>query len=203
MAFDFTTPDRNPEEADHTAPLFAPMPMEGNRLPHYNVDFQFDHWISQRVPHSKLNLGIASYGRAWKMTSDSKTDGTPIVPSTNGPAPAGTHSKTPGFLDWSEVCEKLPNAFNAGKKGDQAPLKRVGDISHKTGTYAFRPADSNGDHGIWVSYEDPDTASSKAGYVRSRGLGGVALFDLSLDDFHGRCTGDKFPMLRAIKYKLL
>lgn len=35
-----------------------------------------------------------------------------------------------------------------------------------TGTYAFRTPDDNGDGGIWVSYEDPDTAGNKAGFVR-------------------------------------
>ncbi|XP_013099268.1 chitinase-like protein Idgf3 isoform X2 [Stomoxys calcitrans] len=200
--FDFTTPDRNPEEADYTAPLYPPI-LEGNRLPHYNVDFQVDHWISQGVPHNKINIGVASYGRAWKMTSDSKTDGFPIVSNTDGPAPAGYESKTPGLLTWPEVCHKLPNPTNVAKTGAEAPIRRVNDPNKKVGVYAFRPANADGEHGIWVSYDDPDVASNKASFVRNRGLGGVALFDLTMDDFRGTCTGDKFPMLRAIKYKLL
>lgn len=35
-----------------------------------------------------------------------------------------------------------------------------------TGTYAFRLPDDNGDAGLWVSYEDPETAGQKASYVK-------------------------------------
>lgn len=201
-AFDFVTPERNPEEADYSAALYAPE-MKGNRQPHYNVDFQVDYWISQHIPHSKLNVGVASYGRVWKMTKDSNRDGKPLVTATDGPAPAGPQTKTPGILSWVEVCLALPNPSNVGKTGDQAPLNQVADEKRKYGTFAFRLPDAEGHHGIWTSYENPETASIKAGYAKNRNLGGIALFDLTLDDFHGQCTGDKFPMLRAIKYRLL
>ncbi|ALC40013.1 Idgf3, partial [Drosophila busckii] len=198
--FDFLTPARNPEEADFTSPLYEAY---GNRLAHYNVNFQMEHWLLQRVPASKLNIGIGSFGRAWKLTSDSGTTGEPIVQATNGPAPAGAQSKTDGLLNWAEVCQLLPNPSNMHNKGALAPLKRVADPNRRFGSYAYRAADENGEFGMWVSYEDPETASSKAQYVRAKNLGGVALFDLTLDDFRGQCTGDRFPMLRAIKYRLL
>lgn len=70
------------------------------------------------------------------------------------------------------------------------------------GTYAFRLPDDDGEHGIWVGYEDPDTAGNKASYVKAKGLGGVSINDLSLDDFRGLCTGDKYPILRAAKFRL-
>lgn len=53
-----------------------------------------------------------------------------------------------------------------------------------------------------MGYEDPDTAGTKAAYVRAKGLGGVAICDITLDDFRGLCTGDKFPVLRAAKFRL-
>lgn len=53
-----------------------------------------------------------------------------------------------------------------------------------------------------MSFEDPDTAGSKASYAKAKGLGGIAIIDLSLDDFRGLCTGDKYPLLRAAKYRL-
>lgn len=199
--FDFVTPDRNPEEADYTAPLHETFGQ--NRLPHYNVIFQVDHWLLQRVPANKINVGITTYGRAWKLTPDSGDSGIPVVPATNGPAPAGPQTKTPGELNWAEICQLLPNPSNTNGKGPNAPMRRVSDPTKKYGTYAFRTPDENGDYGLWVSYEDPDTAASKAQFVRAKNLGGVALFDLTQDDFRGQCTGDRFPMLRAIKYRLL
>ncbi|XP_037927565.1 chitinase-like protein Idgf3 [Teleopsis dalmanni] len=199
-AFDFLTPERNPEEADFTAPLYELY--DQNRLPHLNINFQVENWLLQRVPPNKIVLGVPSYGRAWKMTTDSGTTGLPVVPATEGAAPAGPQTKTPGLLNWAEICIKLPNPGNINLKGADAPIRRISDPTKRYGTYAFRPAD-NGENGMWVSYEDPDTASNKAGYVKVKNLGGVALFDLTMDDFRGQCTGDKYPMLRAIKYRLL
>lgn len=201
-AFDFTTPERNPEEADYTAPTYAPVQL-GNRLPHYNVDYQVEHWLEQKVPANKINVGVATYGRAWKMTADSNADGVPIVSKTDGAAPAGPESKTSGLLTWSEICLKLANPINMAKTGADAPLRRIMDPTKRYGVYAFRAADSNGEHGMWVSYDDPGTAADKAIYVKNRGLGGIGLFDLSMDDFRGSCTGDKFPMLRSMKYRLM
>ncbi|XP_004518571.1 chitinase-like protein Idgf3 [Ceratitis capitata] len=199
--FDFLTPERNPEEADFSAPLYELH--DQNRLPHYNINYQVENWLLQRVPASKLHVGVAAYGRAWKMTKDSGTTGLPIVRDTDGAAPAGPLTKTPGLLNWLEVCQRLPNPSNVNAKGADAPLRRISDPTKRYGTYAFHTADEDGSNGVWVSYEDPDTAASKAGYVKAKNLGGVALFDLTLDDFRGQCTGDKFPMLRAIKYRLL
>lgn len=70
------------------------------------------------------------------------------------------------------------------------------------GTYAFHLPDSEGEHGIWTGYEDPDTAGNKAAYAKAKGLGGVAIVDLALDDFRGLCNGDKYPILRAAKFRL-
>lgn len=70
-----------------------------------------------------------------------------------------------------------------------------------TGTYAFKLPKGDSP-GLWASFEDPDTAGSKASYAKAKGLGGVAIIDISLDDFRGLCTGDKYPLLRAAKYRL-
>lgn len=69
------------------------------------------------------------------------------------------------------------------------------------GTYAFL-LPQNDKQGIWVSFEDPDTTGQKASYVKAKGLGGVAIVDVTLDDFRGLCTGDKYPLLRAAKFRL-
>ncbi|KAH8404876.1 hypothetical protein KR222_007841 [Zaprionus bogoriensis] len=199
--FDFVTPTRNPEEADFSAPLYEAFGQ--NRLPHYNVAFQVEHWVQQRVPGHKINVGIATYGRAWKLTADSGSTGEPVVAATSGPAPAGIQTKTEGLLNWAEICQLLPNPSNSNGKNSFSPLKRVLDPTKRYGSYAYRTPDENGEYGMWVSYDDPDTAASKAQYVHAKNFGGVALFDLTLDDFRGQCTGDRYPMLRAIKYRLL
>ncbi|KAH8404785.1 hypothetical protein KR222_001820, partial [Zaprionus bogoriensis] len=199
-AFDFLTPARNPEEADYTAPLYSDATQ--NRLPHYNADFQVQYWLKHGYPASKLNLGVASYGNAWKLSEDSGLEGIPVVPHTKGAAPEGLQSQKPGLLSYPEICSKLSNPQNQYLKGNDSPLRRVTDTSKRFGNFAFRAVQGDVTEGIWISFDDADAASNKASYVRANNLGGIALFDLGYDDFRGLCNGEKYPILRAIKYKL-
>lgn len=187
LAFDFLTPIRNPQEADYTAPLY--FKDDGNRLPHYNVDFQVNHWIHNGCPADKLNLGIATYGRAWKMSIKSGLSGRPIVEDTEGPADAGVITKKPGLLSTSEICLKLK---------DRKSLRKVFDKEQKYGNYAFNPVDINGKGGIWISFDDPQFVGIKAEYVKLMRLGGVALFDLVNDDYLKSCPGPVFPLLTKV-----
>lgn len=197
--FDFLTPERQPKKADYPAPLYE----LNDRNPTRNVNYQVLHWISNTCPPSKINVGVPTYGRVWQMTSDSGITGVPPIPETIvDNLKAEPQSLTPGMLSWAEVCAKLPNPSNSYLKGADAPLRYVNDPTKRFGSYGFRIPDNNGEHGLWVGYENPDTAANKAAYVKARSLGGVGIFDLSLDDFLGRCTNDKYPILRAIKHKL-
>ncbi|EDV90278.1 GH23530, partial [Drosophila grimshawi] len=162
-----------------------------------------NYWLQHQCPPQKLHLGIASYGRAWKLTTDSGLSGLPVVPSTDGAGPGGLQvASNEGLLSWPEICAMLPFNQTAVYRGAAAPLRKVTDLTQKYGNYAMRPADENGEHGLWVSFDDPDFAGIKASYAKSKNLGGVAIFDLSCDDFRGLCTGQKYPIVRSVKYLL-
>ena len=197
-AFDQQTPERNKKEADFTAPLY---PLS-ERNPELNIDYQVTDLMGRTSPASKIVVGIPTYGRVWKIEKEKTATGLPPV-EADGPAPAGMQSKKDGLLNYGEICSKLSNPSNKDLKGENAPIRKVGDPSKRYGTYGYRLADSDGKHGMWVGYEDPDTAGNKAAYVRAKNLGGVAIFDMSHDDFRGACSGDKFPILRSARYRLL
>lgn len=196
-AFDQQTPERNPKEADFTAPIYEP----SERVSGNNIDAKVKYWMAGGAPASKLIVGIPSYGRGWKLNDDSGITGVPPL-RTDGPSILGPYSGVPGFYSWAEVCAMLPNPGNANLKGADYPLRKIGDPTKRFGVYAFRVPDESGEHGIWLSYEDPDSAGNKAAYVKAKGLGGISIFDLGNDDYRGACAGDKFPMLRAAKYRL-
>lgn len=71
------------------------------------------------------------------------------------------------------------------------------DSNKNLGTYAFRLANKN-EKGIWISFEEPETAKQKSAYVKENNLGGLALMDLSLDDARGFCNLLKYPILNAV-----
>ncbi|XP_015600167.1 chitinase-like protein EN03 [Cephus cinctus] len=190
-SFDQKTPERNPKEADYPAPIYESY----GRVQEDNINNQVRYWLEHGTPGSKIVVGVPTFARTWKLTSDSQISGVPPI-TTDGPGAEGPHTGIPGLLSYAEVCSRLTESA-VGR------LRRVNDPSKKYGSYAYEPYNSDaGTDGIWVGYESPDTAGNKAAYAKAKGLGGVAIVDISLDDFRGICTGDKFPIVRAAKYKL-
>ncbi|XP_037928025.1 chitinase-like protein Idgf5 [Teleopsis dalmanni] len=194
--FDFQTPERDPKIADYSAPLYEMY----ERDPTHNIEYNVQFWLNRTTQAHKINVGISTFGRAWMMSKDSGITGYPPIDDTSGAAPLKNSTANLGLLSWPQICTLI----HADKDltGEKAPLKKVGDPTKRFGTYAYRSADDNGNYGIWVSYEEPATAAIKAGYVHARELGGVALFDLTRDDYRGECAGERYPILRSIKYKL-
>ncbi|EZA50249.1 chitinase-like protein Idgf4 isoform X2 [Ooceraea biroi] len=191
FAFDQKTPDRNPKEADYPAPIYGSY----GRVADDNVNAASRYWLENGTPGGKIVVGIPTYARTWKLTADSQISGVPPI-VTDGPGGPGPNTNEEGLLSYTEMCSKLTE-HAAGR------LRRVGDPSKKYGSYAYQSYNADtGEQGIWAGYEDPDTAGNKAAFVKSKGLGGIAIVDLSLDDFRGVCTGDKYPIIRAAKYKL-
>lgn len=197
-AFDFHTPQRNDKEADYAAPIYAP----SERHPEQNIDFQVTNLLSRGVPATKIVVGIPTFGRGWVINEGATATGVPPVES-HGPTPESIQSKREGIFSYPEICVKLTSEQNKHLKGENAPIRKVGDPAKRFGPYGYRLPDSSGNYGQWISYEDPDSAGNKAAYVRAKNLGGVAIMDLTLDDFRGACTGDKFPILKSTKYRLV
>ncbi|XP_076378568.1 imaginal disc growth factor 4 isoform X1 [Megalopta genalis] len=197
FTFDQKSPERNPQEADYPAPIYESY----GRVIDDNIDATSSmnatsrYWLDNGTPGTKIVVGIPTFARTWKLTSESQISGVPPLVA-DGPGAEGPHTTIPGLLSYAEVCTRLTESA-VGR------LRYVNDPSKKYGSYAFQAYDENtGADGIWVGYENPNTAGDKAAYAKAKGLGGVAIYDLSLDDFRGICTGDKYPIIRGAKYKL-
>ena len=187
LTFDQKTPERNPQEGDYPAPIYESY----GRVPQDNIDGTTRYWLENGTPGKKIVVGIPTFARTWKLTSDSQISGVPPI-VTDGPGAEGPNTNMPGALSYGEVCARLTES-SVGR------LRRVGDPSKKYGSYAFQPYDADsGADGIWVGYEDPDTAGNKAAYAKAKGLGGVAIYDLSLDDSVALALGTSTPLSGAL-----
>lgn len=124
--------------------------------------------------------------------------------TADGPAPEGVQTRTAGLLSYPEICIMILNDNNKDLRGEHGPLRKVTDPTKRYGSYAYRLADDNGNHGIWIGFEDPDSAGNKASFVRGKGFGGISVFDLSFEDVRGACSDAKvkFPIVAKIKEKL-
>ena len=54
----------------------------------------------------------------------------------------------------------------------------------------------------WVSYEDPRSVEEKVTYVNMKGMAGLAVNHIAMDDFRGECSNTTFPLLRSIQAHL-
>ncbi|CAH1183293.1 unnamed protein product [Phaedon cochleariae] len=189
-AFDFYTPQRNNELADFPSPLYELIDRRGDE----NIDAWVKYWLSNGAPANKLVLGIPTYGRTWHLAGESKVDEFPIT-DLSGPGEAGPMTKEAGLLSYPEICTKVTGP--QGNRPIDGQFKKVPDATKRRGVYAYRLPDKDEKGGLWVGYEDTETAANKAQYVKNKGLGGIAIDDLTLDDFRGICGHNKFAILRA------
>lgn len=59
-----------------------------------------EHWLARGADPSKMNLGLATYGRCFTM--DEQRD-TQLYAPTKGPGKKGPYTRAPGFLGYNEV----------------------------------------------------------------------------------------------------
>ncbi|KAJ8954362.1 hypothetical protein NQ318_011035 [Aromia moschata] len=188
-AFDFYTPQRNKKLADFPSPLYELI----DRRSDENIDAWVKYWLNNGTPANKIVVGIPTYGRTWKLESDTPVDNIPI-PDLDGPGDPGPQTKEAGLLSYPEICTKLGTGL--GVKGSST-FKKVPDSTKRRGPYAYHLPTEDEENGIWIGYEDPESAANKAAYVKNKALGGIAIDDLTLDDFRGVCGQSKYAILKA------
>jgi len=136
-----------------------------------------DAWLDEGMPPSKINLGLASYGRTFELTDPRKHGlGAPI----NGPGHGGKYSREDSVLSYYEIC-LVPWTSKTlyYESGCGVPYSSVFDT--------------------WIAYEDPFSIRHKIKtLVNCRGLNGISFWALDFDDFSGNnCRQGRYPLLSA------
>ncbi|CAF0724867.1 unnamed protein product [Didymodactylos carnosus] len=158
----------------HTA-LYA-RPEETGYAATLNADWAVRYWMANGMPKEKIVMGLATYGRTFKLNSTQ----TSIGASSSGPGDAGKYTGEAGFLSYYEICEKLNNGWT-----------KVYDSVQKS-MYAY--GDQN-----WVGYDDVDTIKIRANYIMAMGLSGAMFWAPDLDDFSGTfCNKGKYPLMNIV-----
>ncbi|KAH8372865.1 hypothetical protein KR009_007002 [Drosophila setifemur] len=142
-----------------------------------NVDAIVKYWLQSGAPAEKLVLGVPFYGRSFTLAIDEGHEpGSPHIGKGN----AGKYSREPGVMGYNELCE-LMQQEKWTKKWE--PAQQV--------PYAYKGRQ-------WVGYENVRSLSLKAHYVLKHQLGGIMIWSLESDDFHGNCGHHRFPLLQEI-----
>ena len=145
------------------APLAASA-ADPTRALEYDTDHAMQGWLAGGTPPSKLVMGLPFYGRGWKgVAAGPAADG--LYQTATGGGAQGTYEA--GIEDYHVL-----KSLGAGYKSYRHPETRS--------FWVFNPTD-----GIFWSYDDPTALAEKTGYIRSKGLGGAMIWELSGDDANG------------------
>lgn len=115
-----------------------------------------DYCLSQKFPAHQIVVGIAFYGRGWRMA---------------GAEGNGLYQKASGNAEGDFSFASLTHHY-IGKNG----FRRFYDET------AQAPYLWNADKKIFITYEDEMSAGAKCAWVKSRRLGGVMFWQLYEDD---------------------
>lgn len=162
------------------APLYA-SPSETGYFALLNINASAYYWYQQGMEKRKIVVGLPTYGHSFRL----------INPANNGlTAPVSGYGKLGnlGFVDYSDICSFLhANRINP-----------IFDTETKS-PYATKFYE-------WVSYDDAQSLTYKAEYVKNNNFGGAMVLSLNADDHRGVCKGslgggdgDVFPLTKKIK----
>uniref|UniRef100_UPI0037E816DD acidic mammalian chitinase-like n=1 Tax=Semicossyphus pulcher TaxID=241346 RepID=UPI0037E816DD len=148
----------------HHSPLYKGSQDTGDNV-YLNTDFAMTYWRDQGTPVEKLNMGFATYGRTFRLSSQSSQVGAP----TSGPAVAGTFTREAGFWSYYEICTFLQGAS-------------VHMIEDQKVPYAVKQSE-------WVGFDNKESIETKVRYLQEKRFGGAFVWALDLDDFNGQFCG--------------
>ncbi|XP_076012955.1 acidic mammalian chitinase-like [Genypterus blacodes] len=164
---------------EQTGVTAHPSPLYSGTENNTNIDHVMQHWIEQGAPATKLLLGFATHSRSFTLSTPATGPGALI----SGPAPPGPYTQQIGFWSYYETCSFL--------KGTS-----VHWIDSQKVPYAIKG-------GQWVGFDNQQSYDAKVGYLRSRQLGGAAVWTLDMDDFSGQfCDQGKYPLISHLKSQL-
>ena len=142
------------------------------------VPFAVQYWIDKGFPANKIALGLATYGRAFRL-KDSGDSGLGAPKHVWQKPLKGQYTRESGFLAYYEICKLGLNIVNHNTV--KAPY------GHKGTT--------------WVGFDDKDSLFYKVeSQIKAKGLMGSMFWALDLDDFNGtQCHQGKYPLINAVK----
>ncbi|XP_068186402.1 acidic mammalian chitinase-like isoform X2 [Antennarius striatus] len=159
----------------HHSPLYKNVQDTGDHV-YLNTDFAMRYWRDKGISVDKLNMGFATYGRTFHLSSQSTQVGAPV----SGPGSAGPFTREAGFMSYYEICTFIQGAS-------------VHLIEDQKVPYATKQNE-------WVGYDNKESIEIKVQYLKDNRFGGAFVWALDLDDFNGQfCGQGNYTLLRQLR----
>lgn len=146
-----------------------------------NVEASVNAWIAKGADPSKLTLGLGAYGHSFTLANPASHG---IGAPSTGPGLPGPLSQASGTLFCSEVVkyQQQQGWTKEWSEEQQVPYSYHGNQ--------------------WVGYDDSQSLRLKVKFAKLKGLSGVMVWSLDMDDPRGE-LGVKFPLIKAVKDECL
>lgn len=154
MTYDFNGPWS--QDANHNSPLYAPRKGSDGSL-----DVAYKMLTERCVPSSKINLGVAFYGRTLRGFGGEKPD---LHASHDGKVDVERYPLHAGNPLYYRIVDEM----------DDYEIQLFDEVSGNP--YAISTDDS-----CFITYDDPKSIEMKAKYVKDNNCGGVIIWDATGD----------------------
>jgi len=150
-----------------------------------SVSWAVDYWIQHGASPSKLTMGLATYGRGWKLANAADHG---YNAAASGASTPGASTKEAGYKAFYEIQELLRDgtATRYYDSDRECPYIVTGD-------------------GEWIGYDDKQSLAAKVDFAKDRKLAGTMVWALDLDDFTGayEADGSRYPLIRLMRERWL
>ncbi|XP_068171928.1 chitinase-3-like protein 2 [Antennarius striatus] len=144
-----------------------------------NIDYVIRYWLDRGAPAEKLLLGHPIHACSFTLSTAATELGAPV----NDLASPGPYTHEIGVWSYYETCLFLKGTSFQWIDGQQVPYAVKGNQ--------------------WVGFDNQRSYEAKVDYLKSKGLGGAAVWTLDMDDFSGQfCEEGKYPLISFLKHKL-
>ncbi|RNA00939.1 chitotriosidase-1 precursor [Brachionus plicatilis] len=144
----------------------------------FNVNWAVTNLIKKGCPRKKLVLGLAFYGRGFTLRNKKHYQ---VGSPSKGISKPGQYTKEAGVLSYFEICQIIR----------ENNLVEVIHPEQKVVGLKF------GDQ--WIGYENEESITLKANFIKENCLGGAMIWTVDFDDFRGNfCNGGTYPLLKII-----
>ncbi|XP_058058195.1 endochitinase-like [Anopheles bellator] len=142
----------------------------------FNIEDGVDTWLNNGCTPNQIVLGLPLYGRSYTLISSAETSpGSGVI----GAGKIGPFTNDPGLLGYFEICDQLKD----------------GNWTTEWDSIAESPYTHLGDQ--WIGYENERSLETKTRWATEKGLAGVYVYTLDLDDYRGKC-GEAYPLVRTL-----
>ncbi|KAH1011555.1 chitinase-3-like protein 2 [Dendroctonus ponderosae] len=147
-----------------------------------NINYSSHYWNYLGMDKSKIVIGLPTYGHSFRLVNSNSHD---LYAPASGYGKLGNL----GFASYPMICNFL-------QKNHITPVFDMENFSPYAAKYYE-----------WISFDDSQSLTYKAEFIKSHNFGGAMVYCLNADDFKGICNmgviaGTKFPLISSIKNAL-